>query len=395
MNNNMLAECMSPSITLPGVKYKSANRQWITVTIPLMYLGNFVKVSKVKDKNDPIPKNIRNRFLDPKHKNDIKRYLTEEKEFIIPPITLVSDKPIAFTASSLFGVNEFITEEQMNSVSSISGLAHFPICQKFECLDGNHRVAAITEIAEENPTVLEGSCVVLNIVYETRLKKIRQDFVDINQNAKSTSASINTLFDSRDPISNIVIDILDKYDYIKEKIDIVSTSISKNSKDIYTISNIRNFIIELSGYSSQSKVSIQNFSNKLKADKSMELNVRLRTEKVFSLFRDNNIIKECINDDASILRLREESIITSGAGLLILGRVIGNIYKYERDEKVIDKCLFNIVNYNWSRSNKLLKDSVLTSKGTLSLTQSSLTDVTKKLCSIIIPSYNNNDTFIK
>ncbi|WP_445928409.1 DNA sulfur modification protein DndB [Lysinibacillus sp. FSL M8-0134] len=40
----------------------------------------------------------------------------------------------------------------------------------------------------------------LNILYEKDTRKIRQDFVDVNQNAKQTSTSINTLFNTRDKV---------------------------------------------------------------------------------------------------------------------------------------------------------------------------------------------------
>lgn len=326
--------------------------------------------------------------MDSKHKNDIKKYILDENEFIIPPITLVSDKPIPFNGT-IYDESDsnYTTEELLKMRGSISGMAFVPMGDKFECLDGNHRTAAVIELTEEYPDILKESFIVLNIVYETRIKKIRQDFVDVNQNGKVTTASINTLFNSRDALSNIIMDLLDKFQYLKDKTDLISTSISKNSKDIYTINNIRNLIVEVSGHSSQSKTSIQNFSSKLKDNDELMNEVRFRAELTLELLKENQIIKLCILDENKVLQLREKSIITSGAGLLILGRVIGNIFKYEQDQDSILKCLSNIINYDWSRDNPILRNAVLTSKGTLSLTQSSLTDVTKTLSKIIIPSY--------
>lgn len=398
MNNTIkpikpvITGCSTPSLMLPAMKYLSGGREWLTITVPLISLGSFVKVSKVRKKNEPIPKDIKNRFLDPKHKNDIKKYILDENEFIIPPITLVSDKPIPFNGT-IYDESEsnYSTEELLKMRGSISGMAFVPMGEKFECLDGNHRTAAVVELAEEYPDILRESFIVLNIVYETRIKKIRQDFVDVNQNGKVTTASINTLFNSRDALSNIIMDLLDKFEYLKDKTDLVSTSISKNSKDIYTINNIRNLIVEVSGHSSQSKTSIQSFSNKLKENNELLSEVRFRSELTLELLKENQIIKSCLLDENKILKLREKSIITSGAGLLILGRVIGNIFKYEQDQDIILKCLSNVINYDWSRENLILRSAVLTSKGTLSLTQSSLTDITKTLSKIIIPSYSINE----
>ncbi|MGL5378624.1 DNA sulfur modification protein DndB [Clostridium sp.] len=397
MNNTIkpikpvITGCSTPSLMLPAMKYLSADREWVTITVPLISLSSFVKISKVRKKNEPIPKDIKNRFLDSKHKNEIKKYILDEEEFIMPPITLVSDKPMPFNGT-IYDESDlnYTTEELLKMRGSISGMAFVPMGEKFECLDGNHRTAAIIELAEEYPDVLKDSFIVLNIVYETRTKKIRQDFVDVNQNGKITTASINTLFNSRDALSNIIMDLLDKFEYLKDKTDLISTSISKNSKDIYTINNIRNLIVEINGHSSQSKTSIQSFSNKIKADNELMDEVRFRSELTLELLKENQIIKSCILDESRILKVREKSIITSGAGLLILGRVIGNIFKYERDQDSILKCLNDIINYDWSRENPVLRSAVLTSKGTLSLTQSSLTDITKTLSKIIIPSYVSN-----
>ena len=64
----------TPSITVPAIAYFSGGRIWIAITIPYGALkSGLIKTSSVKKKGEEIIKSeVRNRFLDKKHKDDIK-----------------------------------------------------------------------------------------------------------------------------------------------------------------------------------------------------------------------------------------------------------------------------------------------------------------------------------
>lgn len=85
----------------------------------------------------------------------------------------------------------------------------------------------------------------MNVVCEKDIYIIRQDFVDVNKNTKQTTPSINTLFNTRDAVPNIVSRVMDHMNYLEELVDIISTS-------IYTLNNIKNVVVELAGYDAQS-----------------------------------------------------------------------------------------------------------------------------------------------
>ncbi|RAS75192.1 DNA sulfur modification protein DndB [Priestia endophytica] len=176
------------------------------------------------------------------HKNEIKNYIVEESHFTIPPITLVSYDELNFEPFVFGSTKQIKTKEELmstlESCGSLAGMMQLPVDYEFECLDGNHRTVAIRELAQETPELIANSNMLLNIVYEKDRRKIRQDFVDINKNAKQTTPSINTLFNTRDPLSCIVMDILENSDYLESITELLSTSVSKNSKDIYTLNNI-------------------------------------------------------------------------------------------------------------------------------------------------------------
>lgn len=56
MNNTIkpikpvITGCSTPSLMLPAMKYLSGGREWLTITVPLISLGSFVKISRVRKK---------------------------------------------------------------------------------------------------------------------------------------------------------------------------------------------------------------------------------------------------------------------------------------------------------------------------------------------------------
>jgi len=67
----------TPSITVPAIAYYSGSRVWYAITIPYGALkSGIVKTSSVRKKGQEIIKSeIKNRFLDKTHKDDIKNYM--------------------------------------------------------------------------------------------------------------------------------------------------------------------------------------------------------------------------------------------------------------------------------------------------------------------------------
>lgn len=349
---------VSATITLPALKYLSGNREWLAITIPYKTLGRFIQTSAVKKKNMEIIKSdIRNRFLDPKHTNDIKNYICEEPEFTIPPITLVSYDRLPFLPIT-FNDDEQLPDETerelLESRGSLIGLVQLPLDAEFECLDGNHRTVAIRELASENPELIAGSNMLLNVVYETRKRKIRQDFVDVNATAKQTSSSINTLFNTRDQLSKLVADIIDEISYLSDTTELLATSVSKNSKDIYTINNIKSAVIELCGYNSQASVPSA-LSEQLK-DSDFYINAKQKVAEFFNQLKDNSLVSMCLDNRDKTPEIRNNSVITSGTGLVVAARVGGFILNGSHD---VNSELVRLFALDWSRSNPLFNGRIV------------------------------------
>ena len=379
----------TPSFTVPAIAYLSGGRLWYAVTLPYRTLGRFVQTSAVKKKNEVvINSEIKNRFLDKSHKDDIKNYIEDEPFFTIPPVTLVSYDELNFEPFVFGSTTPIKTKEDLRntleSYGSLSGMIQLPVDYEFECLDGNHRTVAIRELAQEKPELISNSNMLLNIVYEKDRRKIRQDFVDVNKNAKQTTPSINTLFNTRDPLSCMVMDTIESSEYLEEIVEVLASSVSKNSKDIYTLNNIKNVIIELGGFNSQGgKSAEQSITIKIKNDETFKNDLRYRAYSFFKLLKNNNYIKLCLENREKTPEIRNETVLTSGVGLIVASRVAKVIFDRHKDLPQLEQThqeeainLEKLMSLDWSRSNPLFKgklvsennDKLLTSRETISIT---------------------------
>ncbi|EIM05911.1 DNA sulfur modification protein DndB [Planococcus antarcticus DSM 14505] len=347
------------TINVPALKYKSGNRIWYAITLSYRTLGKFVQTSSTKAKNrDIIKSEIRNRFLDPTHKKEIKNYITEETEFTIPPVTLVSFEPLDFRPYTFGDETQEEQEARFDAVGSIAGVLVLPIDYEFECLDGNHRTAAIRELANEASPAVADSNILLNIVYEKRERKIRQDFVDVNKNAKQTSSSINTLFNTRDKVSGLVVDLVDELDYLSDTTELLSTSVSKNSKDIYTINNIKNAVIELAGFNSQS-TKVERISKFLQNNEESSIKVKEKAILFFEEWKKNEFVSKCLSDRDTTPHIRNLSLLTSGTGIIIASRAANTLLEKAMTSEEASRFLKALFDIDWSRKNILFTGNVV------------------------------------
>ncbi|KXY44798.1 hypothetical protein AT257_16250 [Bacillus cereus] len=372
----------TPSITVPAIAYFSGNRIWYAITVPYGALkSGLVKTSSVRKKGkEVIMSDVKNRFLDKAHKDDIKRYMQIETQYTIPPVTLVSMDKLPFEPIVFGSMGELNSQEDLynvlEKVGSLGGLIQLPMDYQFECLDGNHRSVAIRELAEEMPEITQGSNLLLNIVCEDNDVKIRQDFVDVNKNAKATTASINTLFNTRDPLPNIVSHLLHSIPYLEEITDVLAVSISKNSTDIYTLNNIKNSVVELSGIDSQGGKTAEERTNKKLVDDDLKAEVGRRADVFFKVLESNFHVRQCLENRKKTSEIRAKSLITLGVGVAIAAHVANYIFdNFERHQQMQE--LERLNSYDWDRTNVIFNrsgivaadGSIITNRGSITKTK--------------------------
>ncbi|MHB8128993.1 MAG: DNA sulfur modification protein DndB, partial [Mobilitalea sp.] len=359
----------TPSFTFPAIAYYSGQRIWYAITVPYAVLrSGLIKTSTVRKKGqEVINSEVRNRFLDKVHKDDIKSYITEEDKYTIPPITLVSTERLPFepfifgTIEKTISTDEFY--EILKVTGSLAGMIQLPLDYQFECLDGNHRVAAIQELVDETPQITQGSNILLNVVLEKNKNKIRQDFVDVNKNARQTTPSINTLFNTRDAVPNIVSKVMEEIEYLEALVDMIITSISKNSNQVYTLNNIKNVVVELAGYDAQSGKSAEEKANKLlKEDEAKKIQVLNRTLAFFNALKNNEYINQCMINHHAVKEIRPISVLTVGIGLSLAASIANYIFSNFQGEDQ-NQQLIKLMQFDWSRSNQLFLETGLVGEG--------------------------------
>ena len=369
------------TILLPAILSRQGGRINIAVTLPCTSLSKFVKTTSTRNKGDIMPKNLLNRFLDKDHVRGIEKYIQEEEKFIIPPITLVADKRLISGFTSLSSVEEdkgLSLDELLDKYTAIAGTLALPIDYVFMCLDGNHRVSGIQGVANIHPEILQSSSVLLNIIIEEDTLKIRQDFVDINSNSRPTSASINTLFDTRNKISYMVARTINKNNYLRDTTELISTSVGAASKSIYTTNNIKNAIVELMGVNCQSSKSVKKLAERLNDDVYLLNEAERRSMTFFSILKENESMKKCLLNYDNIIKERQECIILGGVGLIILSRVCAKAFEMKNGAETITK-LREIMNYDWSRNNEFLKAKILNDKGKIISSSASISETSNSL----------------
>lgn len=369
--------------------YYSGGRRWYATVLPYSVIGTLIQTTQVKRKDTAISAEVVNRFLDAKHVKELKHYIMNNKDnFTIPPITLVCKTELPFSPIT-FGLEKFNSMEQIyktvEDLGSMLGRVTIPLGYTFTCLDGNHRSKAIAELAIENPEYLQGNFMLCNIVYETDNSRIRQDFVDINQNAKTTTATINTLFNSRDPLAKLTSKTIENTKYLSENTELLG-SISKNSRKLYTLNNIKNAIVELGTYNSQSRASINSMSSMLSKSPEYSGGLLLEIDVFFDILKQNKIIEDFLLAETieEKIKIRSNGIITSGVGLIIATRVISDASENSKGLSYKD-IVTRVLDYDWSRSNEFFRGKILSDEGTIISSTNSINSTANALLKELFP----------
>ena len=380
----------SSGTNLNSILYYSGGRFWIATVLPFSVIGTLVQTTQVKKKDTAISSDVVNRFLDAKHVKELKHYIMDNKDkFTIPPITLVSKTKLSFSPVT-FGMEHFNNMDDVyksvKQMGSIIGRVTIPLGFVFTCLDGNHRSKAIAELSIEEPDSVQGNYLLCNIVYETDNLRIRQDFVDINQNAKTTTATINTLFNTRDPLSKLTSETIDNTNFLNENTELLSASVSKNSKKLYTLNNIKNAIVELGTYNSQSRTSINKMSTELGKNPEYLGGLSLEIDVFFDNLKNNKIISDFLNAETREERssIRSNGVISSGVGLIIAARVVSEAAENSKGLSYND-ILSRVMRFDWSRSNNFFKGKILSDEGAIISSTNSINSTANALLKELFP----------
>ena len=163
------------------------------------------------------------RVLNKKRIPDIARYILDNEDgFLFSSITASYKCKVRFEPvnSDGLGFLEMDLEE-----------ANFVIN------DGQHRCAAIAQAIKENPDLREESISVLLFPYESK-QRVQQMFSDLNRYVVKTAKSLDILFDQRDILAKVTLEVCESVPAFQGMVDKDNVSLPARSEKMFTLSSL-------------------------------------------------------------------------------------------------------------------------------------------------------------
>lgn len=269
------------------------------------------------------PEDREQRVLNKKRIPDIARYILDNEDgYLFSSITASYKCDVRFEQVSPDGLGYLEMEfEQANFVIN----------------DGQHRCAAIAAAVRENPALGDESISVLLFPYESKAR-VQQMFTDLNKEVVKTSKSLNILFDQRDTLGKVTLEVCEKVPAFQGLVDKDNVSLPARSEKMFTLAALYDANNELL---SGSSISDDAFFNEL-----VSTSVDYWT--VVSTFMPD--WRKVRDREIRPIELRQENISSHSVVLRALGGMGAELMRqFSADWKTRLAALAKI---NWSKANR-------------------------------------------
>jgi len=205
-------------------------RQYYSLLVPLSEIPRFFKFD---DWEHCTPELRAQRVLNKARVPDITRYMLKNEDgYLFSSITASYSCPVKFVASAE-NAEVGTLEMELESV-------------EFVINDGQHRCAAIAAALKENPALGREKISVL--LFETEsLERLQQMFSDLNRFVPQTSKSLGMLYDRRDNLSALTMELAEQVDVFRDTVEKEKVTIPRRSPKLFTISALYEANEELLG----------------------------------------------------------------------------------------------------------------------------------------------------
>jgi DNA sulfur modification protein DndB len=209
----------------------------------LMNLSSIPKMFTFQDWIEFRPEDREQRVLNRKRVPEIARYITENEDgYLFSSITASYQCEVKFKP-----VNG---DESLGTLEMDFEKANFVIN------DGQHRCAAIAQALDQNPALGDESISVLLFPYESR-QRVQQMFSDLNRFVVKTSKSLDILYDKRDPLATVTLDVCEKVHAFQGMVEKDSVSLPVRSAKLFTLASLYDANKELLGNVQDDEATIQ------------------------------------------------------------------------------------------------------------------------------------------
>lgn len=236
-------------VRFPAMRGVIGKRQYYSTTMPLSEIPRFFKFNNWEQTQlDPTLR--AQRVLNVARVPEITRYIVDNQDgYIFSSLTASYSCPITFTPIDSDGVIGYIEMD----------LEHM----EFIINDGQHRAAAIAEALKERPEL--GREQISILLFESEgLGRLQQMFSDLNRFVQKTSKSLNILYDHRDTLSLLTMDVADQVAVFQDMVEKEKTAIPLRSPKLLTLSSLYDANVELLG-SSVDKPETDDYQEKVQA----------------------------------------------------------------------------------------------------------------------------------
>lgn len=199
-----------------------AEREYYVVMCPLKLIPKIFLFDE-----EALPAELRaQRTLNQARIPDIASYIIQNpEEYTFSAITASVDGDVHFIAEGTQGYKRDI------------GMLHVPMQANFVINDGQHRRAAIELALKENPDIGDETISVVLFV-DAGLTRSQQMFADLNKHAVRPTKSLSILYDHRDDMASLAVDLANEVPIFKGLTEMEKTTISNRSSNLFTLNAI-------------------------------------------------------------------------------------------------------------------------------------------------------------
>jgi len=183
-------------------------------------------------------------------------------------------------------------------------------------------------------------------------------FADLNKHAVRPSDSLGTLYDQRDPSSELARYIYNDVECFKKLTDLEHSSLSKRSSKLFTLSSL--------------KLASRSLLKKGPKDQISDSDMQLASQYWSTVCENMPDWISALNKNVSTADLREQQIHAHGIALHALGSAGADLMEQQPDNW--KNSISSLQNIDWTRSNtKLWQGRCTDIRGKLSKTNLSIT----------------------
>lgn len=307
------------SHTFPAVRGIQAGRPCYTAMCPMRLIPKIFVFDE-----DEVPPELRaQRTLNRSRIPEMTNYLVNNpQDYTLSAITASVDEQVHF--------------EPMADTGPAVNLGMLTVSMDAQILinDGQHRRAAIEEAIKESHELGHDHIPVLFFVDED-LKRSQQMFADLNKYAVRPNDSLSTLYDHRDPSSELARHVVANVECFRRLTEMDKSSLSNRSTKLFTLSSIKMANRSLLRKSAKDQVS----------DEEKNLATEFWTE-ICKHIPDWNAAQR---KQVSTAELRQNYIHAHGVTLQALGSAGADLLSQYQDEWQTH--LKGLNDIDWSRSN--------------------------------------------